>query len=216
MFCNTEYTDVMEDRKGKIIILSAPSGTGKSTIISRIIGKPELRLGFSISATSRAPRGNEKDGREYYFISHEEFRRRVEAGEFVEWEEVYPGTCYGTLRSEVERVLGQGRNLIMDIDVKGGLNVKKIFGDSAVSVFILPPSVEELEHRLRGRATDPEEKILKRLEKAEYELGFAPLYDHNVVNDDIDKAAAEVAEIIKNLSAPSDEESAADSDRSPV
>ena len=189
-------------KKGKIIVLSAPSGTGKSTIISRIIDRPELALGFSISATSRSPRGEERDGREYYFISNEEFRRRVDNGEFVEWEEVYPGTCYGTLRSEVERVVTAGKSLIMDIDVKGGLNVKNIFGDESVAIFILPPSHEELERRLRGRGTDSEETILKRLAKAEYELSFAPQYDVRVVNDDIDKAADEVASVI--LKATSD------------
>ncbi|MBD5370798.1 MAG: guanylate kinase [Bacteroides sp.] len=184
---------------GKVIILSAPSGTGKSTIISRIIGDPELRLGFSISATSRQPRGNERDGREYYFITSDEFSARVAKGDFVEWEEVYPGTCYGTLRSEVERVTDDGHNLIMDIDVKGGVNVKKAYGDNAISIFILPPSLDELENRLRGRATDPEDRILKRLAKARYELGFAPQYDCRVVNDDIDRAASEVACIIRNF-----------------
>ena len=129
--------------KGKIVILSAPSGTGKSSIISRLMGDPELRLGFSISATSRAPRGQEQDGREYYFITPEDFARRVEQGDFVEWEEVYPGTCYGTLRSEVERVTADGHNLIMDIDVKGGLTVKRLYGDDALAIFILPPSREE-------------------------------------------------------------------------
>lgn len=183
-------------KKGKIIILSAPSGTGKSTIISRIIDDPRLKLQFSISATSRAPRAGEMDGREYYFISPEEFRRRVDNDEFVEWEEVYAGTCYGTLRSEVERITDSGHNIIMDIDVKGGVNVKRIFGDEALSIFILPPSKDELERRLRGRATDSDEVIQRRLGKAEYELGFAPQYQYRVVNDDLEKAAAEVTQII--------------------
>lgn len=182
--------------KGKIFVLSAPSGSGKSSIIKRLMDFPELNLGFSISATSRAPRGNEKNGVEYYFISHEEFVRRAGNDEFVEWEEVYAGTCYGTLKSEVERLMDEGKNVIMDIDVKGGLNVKKMYGPRAVTIFILPPSKEELERRLRGRATDSEDVILKRLDKADYELSFAPQFDLRVVNDDIDHAVAEVKDAI--------------------
>ena len=189
----------MERNKGKIIIVSALSGTGKSSIISKIIDNPELALGFSVSATSRSPRGEERDGREYYFLTPDEFSRRVEAGEFVEWEEVYKGTCYGTLLSEVERVTGEGRNLIMDIDVKGALNVKKRFGDEAVSIFIMPPSLEELERRLRGRQTDSEEAISRRLGKAGYEMTFASEFDERVVNDNLSRAASEVEEIIMNF-----------------
>ena len=190
----------MRDRtQGKIIIVSAPSGTGKSSIISKIIDNPELALGFSVSATSRSPRGEERDGREYYFLTPDEFSRRIEAGEFVEWEEVYKGTCYGTLLSEVERVTGEGRNLIMDIDVKGALNVKKRFGDEAVSIFIMPPSLEELERRLRGRQTDSEEAISRRLGKAGYEMTFASEFDERVVNDNLSRAASEVEEIIRNF-----------------
>lgn len=185
-------------KKGKIIILSAPSGTGKSTIISRLIDNPDLRLGFSVSATSRAPRGQEQNGREYYFLSPEEFHKKAENGEFVEWEEVYAGTCYGTLVSEVERVIGTGRNLIMDIDVKGAINVKKRYGADALALFIMPPSIEELERRLRSRSTDSEESIRKRLEKAEYEMSFSSQFDASIVNDDLDKATSEVEAAIRN------------------
>ncbi len=184
---------------GKIIVLSAPSGTGKSSVISKLTPRRELNLGFSVSATSRAPRAGETDGKHYYFLSKDEFARRVEADEFVEWEEVYAGTCYGTLTSEVERVTTSGRNLIMDIDVKGAVNVKKKFGDRALTIFILPPSLEELEHRLRSRATDDEETIRRRLDKAEYEMGFAPQFDEQVVNDDLDKACGEVAGLIMDF-----------------
>lgn len=186
-------------KKGKIIILSAPSGTGKSTIISRIIDNPDLSLGFSISATSREPRGQEQDGREYFFLTPEEFDRRIANDDFVEWEEVYSGTKYGTLRSEVERVTESGRNLIMDIDVKGALNVKRIFGPEALAIFILPPSLEVLEVRLRGRNTDSEESVKKRISKAAQELQQADSFDVKVVNDNLDVAVDKVTSLITDF-----------------
>lgn len=186
--------------EGKIIIVSAPSGTGKSTIIRRLMEKPELKLEFSISATSRLPRGEEQNGREYYFLTSDDFKRRVEAGEFVEWEEVYAGTCYGTLVSEVERVISRGRNLIMDIDVKGAMNIKRRYGQKALSIFILPPSKEELSRRLRERKTDSEESIARRLEKADYEMGFAADFDIRIVNDSLEKAVEETGETIARFS----------------
>lgn len=182
---------------GKIIVLSAPSGTGKSTIIGELMKMPDLNLGFSVSATSRAPRGTEQDGVQYYFLSPDEFAARIERGEFVEWAEVYSGTRYGTLVSEVERVTGQGKNLIMDIDVEGALNVKKRYGDLALLIFIEPPTLQSLEERLRSRATDDDESIRRRLDKAEYEMSFADRYDKVVVNDDLDTAVADVADNIR-------------------
>ncbi len=193
-----EKQTVQMERKGKIIILSAPSGAGKSTIIRELTKHDDLNLGFSISATSRPPRGEERNGVEYYFLDEEEFRRRARNGEFVEWEEVYPGMFYGTLESEVERVTSGG-NLIMDVDVKGGVNIKKRFGDRALSIFIMPPGMEELERRLRGRATDSEEKIRRRLDKAEYEMGFAPQFDHTVVNDDLGHAVEQTESLIRDF-----------------
>ena len=189
----------MKSKEGKIIIFSAPSGTGKSTIIKRLMPDEELALSFSVSATSRAPRAGEENGRDYYFITPEEFRRHVEAGDFVEWEEVYNGTCYGTLRSEIERIIGEGRNVVLDIDVMGGLNIKRMYGPRALALFIEPPSVEALGERLRGRATDSEEVIEKRLAKAEYELSFAPQYDVTIVNDDLDAAVTAVRNTILNF-----------------
>ncbi|MDE6408810.1 MAG: guanylate kinase [Muribaculaceae bacterium] len=187
-------------KEGKIIILSAPSGTGKSTIISHLVKISDLSLGFSVSATSRAPRGEEKDGKEYYFLSEKEFKEMADRGEFVEWEEVYPGTCYGTLLSEVERVTHNGRNLIMDVDVKGALNIKKYFGEKALAIFVMPPSKEELEKRLRLRSTDSEESINKRLAKADFEMSFAPRFDTLVVNDELEKAVERTASLIRDFS----------------
>lgn len=185
--------------KGKIIILSAPSGTGKSTIIGRLMEDAGLRLGFSVSATSRKPRGEEKNGVDYFFISEDDFQRKIERGEFVEWEEVYAGTRYGTLESEVARVTSEGYNLIMDVDVKGALNIKKRYGDDAISIFIMPPDVATLGARLRSRGTDTEETIERRLGKAEYEMGFADRFDKVVINDNLDDAVADVDSLIRDF-----------------
>lgn len=183
-------------KRGKLIVISAPSGCGKSTIIKHIIDDERLSLGFSISATSRKPREGEKDGVHYYFITEEEFLKLISEDKFVEWEEVYAGTHYGTLISEVERVTAAGKNLILDIDVKGGINVKKRYGNEVLSLFIMPPSVEELGKRLRGRGTDSEETIQKRLDKAEFEISFASQYDTTIVNDDLDTAVEDVRNAI--------------------
>lgn len=194
----SNHMENQEKNTGRIIILSAPSGTGKSTIISQLMHRPELELEFSISATSRLPRGEEQNGREYYFLSPAEFKKRADHGDFVEWEEVYSGTCYGTLKSEVERVLAKGHNLIMDIDVKGALNVKRQYGDRALAIFVQPPSMQELENRLRGRATEDEASVRRRLEKAEFEMSFAPKFDVTVVNDSLPNAVEQVARLISD------------------
>lgn len=186
------------EKRGKLVIFSAPSGSGKSTIIQSLLNR-DLNLSFSISATSRAPRGTEKNGVEYYFISPEEFRQRIANGEFLEYEEVYAGKFYGTLKSEVERILDSGRNVIFDVDVVGGLNIKKYYGDQALALFIQPPSIEELEKRLKHRATDAPEVIASRVAKAEYELSFAPRFDHIIVNDILEKAQGEAYQTIRQF-----------------
>ena len=183
---------------GKLVIFSAPSGSGKTTIVKQLL-KRFTQFEFSISATSRQPRGQEQNGVDYHFMSNEEFKERVARGEFVEWEEVYAGTCYGTLKSEMERIWAKGNVIIFDVDVMGGINLKKLFGEDACSMFIMPPSVEELERRLRGRGTDTEEVIQKRIAKAEFELSKAPEFDHIVVNDVLDVAVEEATAIISNF-----------------
>ena len=180
----------------KLIIFSAPSGSGKSTIINYLLTQPQLRLAFSISATSRAPRGTERDGVEYFFLTPDEFRRRIEAGEFLEYEEVYKDRFYGTLKSQVEKQLQEGENVIFDVDVVGGCNIKHFYGDRALSVFIQPPSIEELRKRLEGRGTDAQDVIESRLAKAAYELTFAPKFDRVIINDDLEKAKAEALQVI--------------------
>lgn len=185
--------------KGKIIILSAPSGSGKSTIIGRLMQEEGLNLGFSVSATSRKPRGQEQHGVDYFFLTDEEFKKLVDEGKFVEWEEVYHGTCYGTLESEVKRVTESGKNLIMDVDVKGALNIKNRYGNQALSLFIEPPCIEALEQRLNKRGTDSPETIAKRLDKAIYELSFAKEFDKIIVNDNLEEAVDETAKTIKKF-----------------
>ena len=184
--------------KGKLIIFSAPSGAGKTTIVKQLLQK-NLNLEFSVSATSREARKNEMHGKDYYFLSSEEFAQRVKNEEFLEWEEVYLGTSYGTLKSEVERIRNLGKNVVFDVDVVGGLNIKKFYGDEALAVFVQPPSVEELEKRLRFRSTETEEKIKVRLAKAQHELSFAHQFDVIIVNADLEKAVKEAEEIVREF-----------------
>ena len=183
-----------------MLIVSAPSGSGKSTIVNWLMKEhPELKLYFSISCTSRAPRGTEQNGVEYFFILPEEFRKKIANNEFLEYEEVYENRFYGTLKAQVERQREQGQNVVFDVDVKGGVNIKKYYGDEALSLFIQPPSVEELRRRLEGRGTDTPEAIEQRLAKAEYELTFAPQFDTIIVNDDLEKAKQEALRIVKDF-----------------
>lgn len=183
----------------KVIIFSAPSGSGKSTIINRLMQHSELQLAFSISCTSREPRGKEQHGVEYFFLSPDEFRARIAAGEFLEYEEVYTNRFYGTLTSQVEKQLNEGQNVVLDVDVKGGCNIKKHYKDKALSVFIQPPSIDELKKRLVSRGTDSAEVIEDRLAKAEFELSFAPQYDVVIVNDDIETATKKAFDVIKSF-----------------
>ncbi len=182
----------------KLIIFSAPSGTGKSTLVRYLINL-DLNLQFSISATSREPRGEEKDGVEYFFITSKEFRDKIANNEFIEYEEVYEDRFYGTLKSNVDDILDKGKNVVFDIDCVGGLNIKKIYGDRALAVFIMPPSVQTLRERLEKRGTDTPEVIESRLAKAEYEMSFAPQFDIIIENDDFDQAKEETYNVIKKF-----------------
>lgn len=173
----------MEIKKGKAIIFSAPSGAGKTTIVRHLVKQEDLHLSFSVSATSRPIRGHEVNGKDYYFLSAGDFLARAKNGEFVEWEEVYKDQFYGTLKQEIERIWSEGKNVIFDVDVVGGLNLKKIFGDQALAVFVQPPSIEVLNFRLRNRSTETPEKIAMRIEKAQHEMGFAPKFDFILIND---------------------------------
>lgn len=181
--------------KGKLIIFSAPSGAGKTTIVRYLLDKG-FNLEFSVSATSRAPRPAEIHGRDYYFLSESDFKERIKKNDFLEWEEVYTGIFYGTLKSEVERIREEGKNVIFDVDVVGGLNIKKYYGNDALAVFVQPPSVDELRNRLKGRSTETGEKIAMRIAKAEHELSFAPQFDIIIVNDELEKAFAEAEKVI--------------------
>ena len=183
---------------GKLIVVSAPSGSGKTSIVKRIINAG-LNIEFSVSACSRKPRTGEINGRDYYFMPAEEFRNKITRNEFIEWEEVYHGSYYGTLKSEVERIWEKGNHVIFDVDVVGGLNIKRQFPDSCLALFIQAPDIKELEKRLRGRATDDEDTIKKRLEKAGREMAYAPRFDKIIVNRDLDVAAEETYEAIKNF-----------------
>ena len=186
--------------RGKLIIVSAPSGSGKSTIVQYLMQEhPEFHLAFSISATSRPPRGKEQNGVEYFFLSPEEFRSKIEAGEFLEYEEVYTDRFYGTLKAQVERQLEEGQNVVFDVDVKGGCNIKQFYGDRALSIFIQPPSVDELRRRLEHRATDDAEQIEQRIAKAEEEMSYAPRFDKILVNDDLETAKAEAVQLLSDF-----------------
>lgn len=186
--------------KGRLIIFSAPSGSGKSTIVNWLMNEhPELKMYFSVSCTSRAPRGTEKNGVEYFFISPEEFREKIANDEFIEYEEVYEDRFYGTLKSQVEKQLNAGQNVVFDVDVKGGINIKKFYGKDALSIFIQPPSIEELRKRLVGRATDTPEAIETRLAKAEYELSFSNQFDTIIINDELSKAKEDAYSLISSF-----------------
>jgi guanylate kinase len=182
--------------KGKIIVFSAPSGSGKTTLVKWLL-EQGLNLHFSISATSRPPRGTEVNGKDYYFLTPEEFRRKIEENAFLEWEEVYTDKFYGTLKSEVERILSEGKNVLFDVDVKGGINIKNYFGAQALSVFVQPPSIDELRKRLDFRGTDSAETIQERLDKAAYELSFAPQFDRVIVNDVLEDAKKDCYEKVQ-------------------
>lgn len=184
--------------QGKLIIFSAPSGAGKTTIVHHLL-KQNLNLEFSVSATSRGKRHTETEGKDYYFLTSEEFKKKIENGDFLEWEEVYPGTFYGTLKSEVERIRKNGKHVIFDVDVVGGSNIKKFYGDEALAIFVQPPSVEELRNRLIARSTDAIEVIEKRVAKAEYELTFAGKFDVIIINDELATACKKAEERVKEF-----------------
>lgn len=202
MNCNNiaKENPLDKESKGRLLIFSAPSGSGKSTIVQWLMKEhPELNMHFSISCTTRAPRGTEQNGVEYFFISPAEFKEKIAQDAFVEYEEVYTDKYYGTLKSQVTEMTENGQNVVFDIDVKGGCNIKHQYGNKALSIFIQPPSIEELRRRLEGRATDAQEVIEQRLSKASYELTFADKFDIVIVNDDLEKAKADTLNAINEF-----------------
>lgn len=183
---------------GKLVIISAPSGAGKTTIVRHLL-ESGLNLSFSVSATTRKIRGNERDGVDYFYLSVEEFKKRVSNNDFVEWEEVYNDLMYGTLKSEIERNWANGHHVIFDVDAKGGINLKKIFGLNSIAIFIMPPSVEELENRLKKRGTDSPEKIKMRVDKAREEMSLANQFDTVIINHELDRAKKEAVKIVSSF-----------------
>ena len=189
----------MNQKQGKLIVFSAPSGSGKTTIVRYLLEEKELNLDFSISATSREKRENEAHGKDYHFIDVEVFKRHIKNNDFVEWEEVYHNNFYGTLRSEIERIWNEGKDVIFDIDVVGGLRIKRKFPNQTLAIFVQPPSIEEMEKRLRNRKTDTEEKIIERVRKAERELEYASEFDIILVNDDLREAKKKALDLVGNF-----------------
>ena len=188
----------MTQTEGKLIVFSAPSGAGKTTIVKKLL-ELGLPLNFSVSATNRAARASEINGKDYFFLTTSEFREKIQNGEFIEWEEVYPGQYYGSLHSSVESLLKEGKHVVFDIDVKGGINIKKLYQDKALSIFILPPSIQELENRLKTRGTEDELSFQKRISKAEEEMSQATEFDVRIVNEDLEKAVREILSIIQKF-----------------
>ncbi|NGZ88858.1 guanylate kinase [Psychroflexus maritimus] len=187
------------ENQGKLIVFSAPSGSGKTTIVRYLLGKEELNLDFSISATSRAPRNHEKEGTDYYFMSLTTFKNHIKNDDFLEWEEVYRDNFYGTLKKEVERIWAQGKHVVFDIDVVGGLDIKKIYPERTLAVFVQPPSIEELKIRLKKRKTESDDKINMRVAKASIELATAPQFDHIIVNNELNVALEEAYDLVKEF-----------------
>ena len=188
-----------QDKKGKLFVFSAPSGSGKTTIVRHLLEQKKLQLDFSISATSRNLRGAEIHGKEYYFLDIQTFKDKIQNDEFLEWEEVYTNNFYGTLKTELERIWSLGKHVVFDIDVVGGLNIKAQFPENTLAIFVKPPTLEEMERRLRGRQTDSEEKIMERVAKAEKELSYAKEFDQVLINDDLEIAKAEAFDLVSNF-----------------